>query len=91
MKKLFYSLSVIFILLFGFNPAVNAQSKHPKKHWSHRKKDAVIGGGAGALTGAAVSKHHARGAVIGGAVGAGAGYIVGEKKDKKTRKPAHKH
>jgi outer membrane lipoprotein SlyB len=86
MKQFFYLLTIIFALTFFYNPDVNAQSKKPKKHWSHRKKDAVIGAGAGAATGAIVSKHHVRGAVIGGAVGAGAGYIVGKKKDKKAAK-----
>jgi YMGG-like Gly-zipper len=89
MKQAFYLLTVIFVLtLFpGFN--ANAQSKKPKRHWSHRKKDAVIGGGAGAVTGAVVSKHHVKGAVIGGAAGAGAGYLIGKKKDKKpVKKPS---
>lgn len=90
MKKLIYVLTIIFAFTFLFNIDINAQSKKTKKHWSHRKKDAVIGAGAGAATGAIVSKHHVKGAVIGGAVGAGAGYIVGKKKDKKEqRKNSH--
>ena len=56
--------------------------KH-KKGWSHRKKYGVIGAGAGAVTGALVSKHHARGAVIGGVVGGAGGYLLGRHKDKK--------
>jgi hypothetical protein len=86
MKKLFYLLTIIFALTLFPGSNVNAQSKKPKKHWSHRKKDAVIGGGAGAATGAIVSKHHVKGAVVGGAVGAGAGYLIGKKKDKKSPK-----
>jgi hypothetical protein len=86
MKQFFYLLIIIFALTFYCNLNVNAQTKKPKKHWSHRKKDAVIGAGAGAATGAIVSKHPVKGAVIGGAVGAGAGYIVGKKKDKKASK-----
>jgi hypothetical protein len=86
MKQVFYLLSIIFILTFFTTTPVNAQSKKHKRHWSHRKKDAVIGGGAGAVTGALVSKHHAKGAVIGGAVGASAGYLVGKKKDKNGTK-----
>ena len=86
MKHFIYLLAVSFALTFCFNFNAHAQSKKPKKHWSHRKKDAVIGAGAGAATGAIVSKHHVKGAVIGGAVGAGAGYVVGKKKDKKTSK-----
>jgi outer membrane lipoprotein SlyB len=86
MKKVFYLLIIIFTLTIFYSAGVDAQSKKTKKHWSHRKKDAVIGGTAGAATGAIVSKHHVKGAVIGGAVGAGAGYIVGKKKDKKEKK-----
>ena len=89
MKQFLYLLTIIFALTFYCNLTVNAQSKDPKKqythkkHWSHRKKEAAIGAGAGAVTGLVVSKHHVKGAVIGGAVGAGAGYIIGKKKDKK--------
>jgi hypothetical protein len=86
MKQVFYLLSIIFILTFFTSTSVNAQPRKHKKHWSHRKKDAVIGGSAGAVTGALVSHHHAKGAVIGGAVGAGAGYLVGKKKDKNGKK-----
>ncbi len=86
MKKLFSFLLIISACLFFGNYSANAQAKTPKKHWSHKKKDAVIGAGAGAVTGGVVSKHHVKGAVIGSAVGAGAGYIIGKKKDKKTTK-----
>ncbi len=86
MKKLFYLLTLFFAFTFLFDISIDAQSKKTKKPWSHKKKDAVIGAGAGAATGAIVSKHHVKGAVIGGAVGAGAGYIVGKKKDKKVAK-----
>ncbi|MEO7293643.1 MAG: YMGG-like glycine zipper-containing protein [Ginsengibacter sp.] len=84
MKKIFYLLIVIFVFAFFYSYSVNAQAKNSKKHWSHRKKDAVIGGAAGAATGAIISKHPVKGAVIGGAVGAGGGYIIGKKKDKKV-------
>ena len=89
MKQYFYFLAIIFTLSLCWSPSLQAQEKQPKKHWSHRKKDAVIGGGAGAATGAIVSKHHVKGAVIGGAIGAGAGYIVGKKKDKKIAQHRH--
>jgi hypothetical protein len=56
--------------------------KH-KKGWSHRKKYGVIGAGAGAVTGALVSKHHATGAVVGGVVGGAGGYLLGRHKDRK--------
>jgi hypothetical protein len=54
-----------------------------KKRWSHRKKDAVIGGAAGAGAGALISHKKGKGALIGGAVGATAGYLHGKSKDKK--------
>jgi len=86
MKKIFYSFLFSFLSILLFNSGANGQTHHQKKkHWSHRKKDAVIGGAGGAATGALVSKHHARGAVIGGAVGAGGGYLIGKHKDKKTQ------
>jgi hypothetical protein len=43
----------------------------------------VIGAGAGAVTGAIISKKKGKGAVIGGLIGAGGGYIIGRKEDKK--------
>lgn len=86
MKKILFVITFLFAFTFVFNIDTDAQTKKPKKHWSHRKKDAVIGGGAGAATGAIVSKHPVKGAIIGGAVGAGAGYVVGKKKDKKEAK-----
>ena len=60
------------------NPA-----KVQKKGWSKAAKGAVIGGGAGAVAGAVISKKPVKGAVIGGVIGAGAGYIIGRSKDKK--------
>ncbi len=86
MKKLVCFLLIILACSFFGRYSADAQTKTPKKHWSHKKKDAVIGAGAGAVTGAVVSKHHVKGAVIGSAVGAGAGYIIGKKKDKKDTK-----
>lgn len=59
---------------------------------SHKKKGALIGAGAGAATGAVISKDKSKGAIIGGTVGAGAGYIHGSHKDKQdpTRKTVTK-
>ena len=55
-----------------------------KKGWSKAAKGAVIGGAAGAVTGAILDKNHrGAGAVIGGVVGGGVGYGVGRAKDKK--------
>jgi len=58
-----------------------------KKGWSSAAKGAVIGGAAGAVTGAVVDKkHRVQGAAIGTVVGAGAGYLVGRHKDKKKKR-----
>ena len=54
-----------------------------KKGMSHSAKDAIIGGGAGAVGGAILSHKKGKGAIIGGVLGAGAGYIFGKNKDKK--------
>ena len=85
MKKLIWILTISFgltIIPAAFNK-LNAQTTTKyRKGWSHKKKDAVIGAGAGAVTGAVVSKNHAKGAIIGGAVGAGAGYMLGRHQDK---------
>ena len=79
MKRIIRVLTLI-LLLFAFT--INMADAQVKKK-SSRKKGAIIGGVAGAATGAAVSKHHVKGAVIGGAVGAGAGYVLGRHRDKK--------
>lgn len=78
MKKILTVVALAFGLTFAsgnFNEAA-AQT-------NHKKKDAIIGGAAGAATGAIVSKKKGKGALIGGAVGAGAGYLLGRHKDKK--------
>lgn len=54
-----------------------------KKGISKAAKGAVIGGAAGAVGGAIISKKKGVGAVIGGIVGAAGGYIIGKTKDKK--------
>jgi hypothetical protein len=55
-----------------------------KKGMSSAAKGAIIGAGAGAVTGVLVSKKDGKGAVIGGVIGAGTGYVIGRHKDKKT-------
>jgi uncharacterized membrane protein len=83
MKKTMYVLSLAFALT-TVSAAINdvqAQTK-TKTVTSHKKKNALIGAGVGAATGAVVSKKRAKGAVIGGAVGAGAGYLWGKHRDK---------
>lgn len=78
---------VVLSLAFGLTAVsaglneTAAQTK-TKTITSHKKKSALIGAGAGAVTGAVVSKKHAKGAVIGGAIGAGAGYLYGKHRDK---------
>ncbi|NBL65022.1 glycine zipper family protein [Flavobacterium sp. NST-5] len=66
---------------------VTAEQK--RKGWSNTAKGAVIGAGAGAITGAAVSKKKGQGAIIGGlagaAVGAGTGAIIDDGKKKKNK------
>jgi hypothetical protein len=53
-----------------------------RKGWSKAAKGTAIGAGAGAVTGAIISKDKSKGAIIGGVVGAAGGYIIGRKKDK---------
>jgi hypothetical protein len=55
-----------------------------KKGISSAAKGAIIGGAAGAVGGAIISKDNTKGAIIGGVAGAGAGYLIGRDKDKKT-------
>lgn len=54
-----------------------------KKGWSKAAQGAAIGGVAGAVGGAIISKKKGLGAVVGAAVGAAGGYIIGKNKDKK--------
>ncbi|HVI48668.1 MAG TPA: hypothetical protein VM802_27615 [Chitinophaga sp.] len=67
-----------------------APRKKGFKNWSHTAKGAVVGAGAGAITGALVNKNHAAGAVIGTLIGAGVGAGTGaivdhEKKKRQAR------
>lgn len=80
MKKFIKVLSLM-ILLFAFTVSIAGAQTHRK--WSHRKKDAVIGAGGGAVAGGLIG-HGAKGAVIGGVVGGTAGYLHGRHKDKKV-------
>jgi hypothetical protein len=57
-----------------------------KKGWSKAAKGAVIGGAAGAIGGAIISKKKGLGAVIGGVIGAAGGYAIGKKLDKKDNR-----
>ena len=60
-----------------------------KKGWNKATQGAVIGGAAGAVSGAIISKKKGLGAVIGGVVGAAGGYILGKKADKKAEQTAN--
>jgi hypothetical protein len=65
-----------------------------KKGWSHTAKGALVGAGAGAITGAIINhndrvKGAAIGTVIGAGVGAGTGLIVDKSVKKKKKKAAN--
>ena len=84
MKKMIIVLSLalgLTVVSAGINETA-AQTTKTKTVSSHKKKSALIGAGAGAVTGAAVSNKRGKGAVIGGAIGAGAGYLYGRHRDK---------
>lgn len=74
--------------------ATNVPEEKKKKGMNNTTKGAIIGGGAGAVTGAVtgavISKDKGKGAVIGGvigaATGAGVGAVTGKQIDKKKAK-----
>ena len=91
MKKFMYAIIMtigLAIMSAGFSANAQTTVTKTKTGMSHKKKYGLIGAGAGAVTGAAVSKNHVKGGIIGGVVGGGAGYLLGRHKDKKnpTRK-----
>jgi hypothetical protein len=64
-----------------------ATAEEPKKKgWSSAAKGAVIGAGAGAITGAMVDKKKGEGAIVGGLLGAGAGAATGAIIDNSKKK-----
>lgn len=65
------------------NSGSTAPQTTKKKGWSKAAQGAVIGGAAGAVGGAIISKNKGTGAIIGAAAGATGGYIIGRSKDKK--------
>ena len=88
MKKILLIASFAFGMTMVSGAFVETQAQtrtvvKSKKPWSHRKKDAVIGAGAGAVTGAVISRNHAKGAVVGGVLGGAGGYLLGRHKDKR--------
>ena len=69
----------------GTSTSTNAALPQKEKGWSDAAKGAAIGGGAGAILGAIVSKNNrAAGAIIGGVAGAGGGYAIGRANDRKS-------
>lgn len=80
MKTIFALFAIMFSL--SFITASAQTTVQTKRGWSQPKKGAVIGGLAGAATGAIISKpgHKGSGALIGGAVGAGGGYLYGKRR-----------
>ncbi|NSL85796.1 glycine zipper domain-containing protein [Chitinophaga solisilvae] len=77
----------------GDAPATAAPAPAPvakkKKGWSHTAKGAVVGAGAGAITGAIINKDRVKGAaigtLIGAGIGAGTGAIVDHQKKKRAQ------
>lgn len=68
------------------NNTATAPAQAPqKKGWSAKAKGAVIGAGAGAVTGAMVDGRKGEGAIVGGLVGAASGLGVGAIIDKKQK------
>jgi hypothetical protein len=67
-------------------PAPATPEVKEKKGMSNTAKGAIIGGVAGAVGGAVISKKKGAGAIIGGVIGAGAGAIIGKQKDKKAQR-----
>jgi hypothetical protein len=70
----------------GVETASTGTTKVQKKGMSKATQGAIIGGVAGAVGGAIISKKKGVGAVVGGIVGAAGGYIIGKNKDKKDNK-----
>ena len=69
--------------LFVITPFVFALAACESMPGSRNQQGAVIGGAAGAATGAAIAKENRLlGALIGGALGAGGGYVIAAKTDK---------
>ena len=72
------------------SPSETASAKNEeevqKKGMSKAAQGAIIGGVAGAVGGAVISKKKGLGAVVGGIAGAAGGYIIGKKMDKKDNR-----
>jgi len=66
--------------------STTGQNQQKKASMSKATEGAIIGGVAGAVGGAVISKKKGLGAVVGGIAGAAGGYIIGKKMDKKDNK-----
>ena len=77
------SVVMLLTLLAASNTIANAQTYDANGHRkvSSRAKGAVIGGAGGAVVGGLIG-HNVGGALIGAGLGAGAGYVVGDAKDR---------
>ena len=79
MKKLLATGGLFIALMTG---SLNSEAQTTTTK-SRAGKNAAIGAGAGAVTGAAVSKNKTKGAIIGGVAGAATGYAWGKHRDRK--------
>lgn len=77
--KTFKSFFALFLTFFVLASSAFAQSG---TRMTNKKKDTLIGAGAGAVGGALIGKS-VTGAIIGGAAGAVGGHIIGKRADKK--------
>ena len=73
---------------YAATPASTTTTTTKKKGWTGATKGAVIGAGAGAITGALTDKRKGEGAIVGGLLGAGAGAATGAIIDKEKKKKA---
>ncbi len=70
----------------GSTASTTGQTAQKKTGMNKATQGAIIGGVAGAVGGAVISKKKGLGAVVGGIAGAAGGYIIGKNMDKKDNK-----
>ncbi len=78
--KFFSKISALLLALFMLIGTV-AQAQDKPKGWSHKAKDAAIGGGGGAIVGGLLGG--GKGALVGAAAGVVGGGLIGRNQDKK--------
>jgi osmotically inducible lipoprotein OsmB len=76
-----FSKIFAFLLAFVLLASSAAQAQDKPKGWSHKAKDAAIGGGAGAVVGGLLGG--GKGALIGAGAGVVGGGLVGRNQDKR--------